>query len=174
MFYRLGVVPIAIPPLRDRLEDIELLATWFLGHYWLKYRPDVPMPVLHKSAIAALRAHPWPGNVRELQNTIEHAVVMLEPTTEIHAAQLPFDMLPVPRERDGSGVDIGGENEPGYHEARDRLLETFDREFLRRAITKAGGNVSKAARRAGIDRTSFYRLMGRHGLKPDVADRRLA
>jgi len=174
VFYRLGVVPIAIPPLRDRLEDIELLATWFLGHYWLKYRPDVPMPVLHKSAIAALRAHPWPGNVRELQNTIEHAVVMLEPTTEIHAAQLPFDMLPVPRERDGSGVDIGGGNEPGYHEARDRLLETFDREFLRRAITKAGGNVSKAARRAGIDRTSFYRLMGRHGLKPDVADRRLA
>src|SRR5207247_4314383 len=91
LYYRLSVVPIQVPSLRDRVEDIELLANSFLGHYWRKYRGiDLAVPRLGKGAIAALKSHPWPGNVRELQNVIEHAVVLLEPAAEISAADITF------------------------------------------------------------------------------------
>jgi DNA-binding NtrC family response regulator len=169
LYYRLGVVPIQVPSLRDRIEDIELLANSFLGHYWRKYRGvDVPVPRLGKAAVAALRDHPWPGNVRELQNVIEHAVVLLEPAAEIHAEDLPFLTIPAPHEDRGLGLEMGAAD-ASYYDARDRLLAKFDRQFLTRVIAHAGGNLSKAARRAGIDRTTFYRLMERHGLQRDVS-----
>jgi len=167
LYYRLGVVPIHVPSLRDRVEDIELLANSFLGHYWRKYRgTELPVPRLGKGAIAALRAHPWPGNVRELQNIIEHAVVLLEPAGEMRAEDLPFLSIPTPPEERSMGVEAAGED-ASYYDARDRLLAKFDRQFLTKVIAHAGGNLSKAARRAGIDRTTFYRLMERHGLQRD-------
>jgi len=179
LYYRLSVVPIQVPSLRDRVEDIELLANSFLGHYWRKYRGiDLAVPRLGKGAIAALKSHPWPGNVRELQNVIEHAVVLLEPAAEISAADIPFLNIPAPASDRRLGLEhpagTGGARGAGgagaddsYYDARDRLLEKFDRQFLTRAIAYAGGNLSKAARRAGIDRTTFYRLMDRHGLQRD-------
>jgi len=170
LYYRLSVVPIHVPSLRDRVADIELLATSFLVHYWRKYRGlDAPVPRLGKEALAALRAHPWPGNVRELQNVIEHAVVLLEPAAEIGAADIPFLSIPAPAsdERLGPDLTAGTSPDASYYDARDRLLAKFDRQFLTRAIAQAGGNLSKAARRAGIDRTTFYRLMDRHGLQRD-------
>src|SRR5437867_9433288 len=170
LYYRLSVVPIQVPSLRDRVEDIELLANSFLGHYWRKYRGiDLAVPRLGKGAIAALKSHPWPGNVRELQNVIEHAVVRLEPAAEISAADIPFLSIPAPAGDRRLGLEhpAGTGTDDSYYDARDRLLEQFDRQFLTRAITYAGGNLSKAARRAGIDRTTFYRLMDRHGLQRD-------
>ncbi len=172
LYYRLGVVPIHVPSLRDRVEDIELLANSFLGHYWRKYRGiDLAVPRLGNGAIAALKAHPWPGNVRELQNVIEHAVVLLEPAAEIDAADIPFLSIPAPAGDRRLGLEhpagTGGAADDSYYDARDQLLEKFDRQFLTRAIAQAGGNLSKAARRAGIDRTTFYRLMERHELQRD-------
>src|SRR5256886_12962197 len=71
---------IHVPALRERMDDIPLLAEHFLRYYWSRHREgEEPVPHLSKSAIWALRAHSWPGNVRELQNVIEHAVVLLEP-----------------------------------------------------------------------------------------------
>jgi DNA-binding NtrC family response regulator len=183
LYYRLSVVPIQVPSLRDRIEDIELLANSFLGHYWRKYRGmDLAVPRLAKDAVGALRAHPWPGNVRELQNIIEHAVVLFEPGGEIHAEDLPFLTMPAPAGERGLGLELsgggghgdgggggGGGADVSYYDARDRLLAKFDRQFLTRVIAHAGGNLSKAARRAGIDRTTFYRLMERHGLQRDVS-----
>ncbi|HEV8380695.1 MAG TPA: sigma-54 dependent transcriptional regulator [Gemmatimonadales bacterium] len=172
LYYRLSVVPIHVPSLRDRTEDVELLATSFLAHYWRKYRgPDIPLPSLGKSAIGALQAHPWPGNVRELQNVIEQAVVFLEPATEVRAEDLPFPTIPTaapePDEGMGPNPELGATSDGGYYGARDRLLAKFERQFLTRAIVRAGGNLSKAARQCGIDRTTFYRLMERHGLQRD-------
>jgi DNA-binding NtrC family response regulator len=167
LYYRLSVVPIHVPSLRDRVEDIELLANSFLGHYWRKYRGvDLPVPRLGKGAIAALKSHPWPGNVRELQNIIEHAVVLLEPAGEIRTEDLPFLNMPAPAEDQSLGIELN-QADASYYDARDRLLAKFDRQFLTRVIAHAGGNLSKAARRAGIDRTTFYRLMERHGLQRD-------
>ena len=171
LYYRLSVVPIHVPSLRDRVADIELLANSFLAHCWRKYRgADVAVPRLGKDAVGALRAHPWPGNVRELQNVIEHAVVLLEPAAEIRAEDLPFLTIPTPPGERRLDLELtAGAGDAGYYDARDRLLSTFDRQFLSRAIAQAGGNLSKAARRAGIDRTTFYRLMERHGLQRDAS-----
>jgi len=167
LYYRLRVFPIAVPPLRERSEDIELLANSFLGHYWRKHRgADLAMPKLGKTALRALRAHSWPGNVRELQNVMEHAVVLLEPGAEVRPEDLPFLAAPAGGDDEGVMPDAGSAD-ASYYDARDKLLAKFDRQFLQRVISRAGGNLSKAARLAGIDRTTFYRLMERHGLQRD-------
>src|SRR5436189_1527339 len=80
LYYRLRVVPIHVPSLRERPDDVPLLANHFLAYYWQRHRGiDAQLPTLSKAAIWALCAHSWPGNVRELQNVVEHAVVLLEP-----------------------------------------------------------------------------------------------
>ena len=163
------MVPIHVPPLRERPEDIPLLANDFLAHFWRTHRqPNQPLPKLTKGALWALAAQPWGGNVRELQNVIEHAVVLLEPGADVKPEDLPFVTLPNAAHETSLQAEINSDD-GGYYAARDRLLAKFDRTFLTRVIVRAGGNLSKAARLAGIDRTTFYRLMERHGLQRDVA-----
>jgi DNA-binding NtrC family response regulator len=106
--------------------------------------------------------------VRELQNVMEHAVVLLEPGAEVRAEDLPFLAAPAGGDDDGVMPEAGS-GDASYYDARDKLLAKFDRQFLQRVISRAGGNLSKAARLAGIDRTTFYRLMERHGLQRDDA-----
>src|SRR5437763_1554002 len=90
LYYRLRVVPIHVPALRERVDDIPLLAEHFLQYYWKRHREgEDPVAHLSKSAIWALRAHSWPGNVRELQNVIEHAVVPLVPGADARARRPP-------------------------------------------------------------------------------------
>ena len=166
LYYRLRVVPIPVPPLRERVDDIPLLAEHFLAYYWSRHR-DGPQPKLSKAAIWALRAHSWLGNVRELQNVIEHAVVLLEPGADVQPEHIPFIS------DHGTDPELGAlaeEVDPNesYYEARDRLLAKFDRRYLTRVVLRAGGNLSKAARMAKVDRTTFYRLMERHGLQRNL------
>jgi len=166
LYYRLRVVPIHVPPLRERPDDIPLLATHFLAHYWARHRDAAePLPKLTKGAMWALRAHTWPGNVRELQNVIEHAAVLLGPGADVQAEDIPF-IGDQPVDSDVA-VDAGADNE-GYYAARERLLAKFDRRYLTRVVLRAGGNLSKAARFARVDRTTFYRLMERHGLQRNL------
>ncbi len=168
LYYRLRVVPIHVPALRERVDDIPLLAEHFLTFYWNRHRTgEEPVPQLSKAAIWALRAHSWPGNVRELQNVIEHAVVLLEPGADVRPEDIPFIS------DHGSDPELGALDEStdtgeSYYEARDRLLARFDRRFLTRVVIRAGGNLSKAARLAKVDRTTFYRLMSRHGLQRNL------
>src|SRR6266480_517795 len=154
--------------LRERPEDIPLLAERFLGHYWTRHRdPTTPVPKLSKGALWALGAHAWPGNVRELQNVIEHAVVLLEPGAEVRPEDIPF--IESAATDPGKLADEEPEgDEASYYSARDRLLARFDRRYLTRVVMRAGGNLSKAARLAQVDRTTFYRLMERHGLQRDL------
>jgi len=168
LYYRLRVVPIHVPALRERVDDIPLLAEHFLTFYWNRHRAgEEPVPHLSKAAIWALRAHSWPGNVRELQNVIEHAVVLLEPGADVQPEDIPFIS------DHGSDPELGALDDTtdtgeSYYEARDRLLARFDRRFLTRVVIRAGGNLSKAARLAKVDRTTFYRLMSRHGLQRNL------
>src|SRR6185503_20254656 len=91
LYYRLRVVPIRVPPLRERPSDVPMLATYFLAHYWSRHRDHGSAPpTFSHAAIQALQGHSWPGNVRELQNVIEHAVVLLEPGCEIQPNDIPF------------------------------------------------------------------------------------
>src|SRR5690606_30821601 len=91
LFYRLNVVPLPVPPLRERSEDIPLLAEHFLRHYWKRHRdPKSPLPRFGEDAKRSLQSRWWSGNVRELQNVIEHAVVLMEPGTTILPEHIPY------------------------------------------------------------------------------------
>jgi len=164
LYYRLRVVPIHVPPLRERPGDIRLLAEHFLAHYWSRHRDTgAAVPKFGDATIRALRARPWKGNVRELQNVIEHMVVLLEPGTEITPEDIPS--LGEQLTAEGSAWTPGevSIDEP-YYSARDRLVAEFELRYLTQLVTHTGGNMSRAARTAAVDRTTLYRLMERHGL----------
>ncbi|CAN5296056.1 sigma 54-interacting transcriptional regulator [soil metagenome] len=167
LFYRLSVVPIRIPPLRERREDIPVLAQHFLTQYWHRHRDHgAPIPTFSDAAIRALQAQPWQGNVRELQNVIEHAVVLLEPGSQVEPNDIPFaDASGAPGAHPAAAQSWWDEK---YHDARDRVVADFERSYLVWLIEHAGSNMSEAARTAGVDRTTLYRLMDKHALERDT------
>lgn len=169
LFYRLCVVPLKLPPLRQRTEDIGPLAEFFLERFWKRHRrAGTPAPVLGAEAHAFLRARPWKGNVRELQNLIEHVAVVAEPGRPIHPDDIPvYDEAGDPAAGDAT-VPAGLYNE-SFHAAKEQLVAHFEREYLSRLGARAAGNMSRAARLAGIDRTTLYRLMEKHHLKREDA-----
>jgi DNA-binding NtrC family response regulator len=177
LYYRLRVVPIHVPPLRDRPEDVELLAEHFLAYYWSRHHgPTMPRPKFRDAAVRALRARPWEGNVRELQNIIEHMVVLLEPRTAIEPRHIP-ELGYQPAGAAGGGVapaassavaPAASSGEP-YYAARDRLVNEFALQYFAQLVTRVGGNMSEAARVAGVDRATLYRMMKRYGVHVDVS-----
>ncbi|HZD06395.1 MAG TPA: sigma-54 dependent transcriptional regulator, partial [Longimicrobiales bacterium] len=163
LHYRLRVVPIHIPPLRDRAEDIPVLARHFLAEFWGQHRPPgEPLPTLSERAVQSLVRWPWRGNVRELRNVIEHLVVLAEPGQEIGEHEIPFIEDEIEELGGGFSFEraIRGSD---YHTARERVLAEFEQGYLEHVVREAGGNISDAARIAGVDRTTLYRLMEKHG-----------
>ena len=164
LFYRLRVVMIQLPPLRERVEDIPLLANHFLAHYWSRYRrTQLPAPTFADETMDLLKSRSWPGNVRELQNVIEHIAVLAQPNKPVCPGDVPFyeDFVATGSVEDTFPTAL---MEQGYYAARDKLLADFERVYLTRLVNRAGGNMSKAARMASIDRSSLYRLIRRHGM----------
>ncbi|HJU69653.1 MAG TPA: sigma-54 dependent transcriptional regulator [Gemmatimonadaceae bacterium] len=165
LFYRLRVVPIQLPPLRKRVEDIPLLANHFLAYYWERHRQTGDLaPKLTEGAVDFLRSKPWRGNVRELQNVIEHVAVLAEPNQPIEPSDIPIYDEPA-GEVPADGSMPFGILDDAYHPAKDRLVAHFEKEYLSRLVSRAGGNMSKAARLASIDRTTLYRLMEKHNFQ---------
>jgi DNA-binding NtrC family response regulator len=167
LYYRLRVVPIPVPSLRERPEDIPLLADYFLSTYWVRHRrKGAPFPRLTDGALRALCGYAWRGNVRELQNVIEHVAVVVEPGSEIRPEDLHLagDAAPAATGANPASL-ISTLLEESYHAARDRVIAQFERQYLTWLVNRASGNMSKAARIAGVDRTTLYRLMERHGLQ---------
>ena len=192
LFYRLHVVPINMPPLRDRLEDLPLLAEVFLERAAARHK--VRPAKLASDAMTLLLEHDWPGNIRELANVIEGAVV-LSAGADIYASTL-LSLLAIDTPSNESlGEDIGrvssvervggvgqpivlpqeineslrlvfeqSENLPTLKEAR----EFFDKAYLQEILTRNNTNVAAAARAAGRNRTDFYELLRRYGLNPNV------
>jgi len=166
LLYRLRVVPINLPPLRKRPEDIPLLANHFLQHYWERHRGSAEaQPKLSESAIEFLRSRPWRGNVRELQNVIEQLSVLTEPGHVVLPEDVPvYDDVETEQTPGGFLPNVMNEQ---FHVAKDKLIAHFEREYLGQLIARAGSNMSKAARLANIDRTTLYRLMEKHGFRRD-------
>jgi DNA-binding NtrC family response regulator len=168
LYYRLKVFPIHLPPLRERREDIALLADHFLRVFWARHRLGSSLPRFTDEAKRALSDHPWRGNVRELQNVIEHGVVLFEPGMLIQPTDIPFALHSEQTHAAISPVEPsffqGAEEDCGFRASRDRLLAQFERRYLAWLVDRAAGNLSKAARIAGIQRTTLYRLMEKHGL----------
>ena len=170
LYYRLCVVPIRVPALRERPSDILLLAEHFLAYYWARHRGAVaPQPRFTDAAIRSLRARAWKGNVRELENVVEHMVVLLEPGSEIRPENIPA--LDAGTAGAAPAVmDSEVTTEEPYYSARDRLVASFELQYLTQLVSEARGNMSRAARAAGLDRTTLYRLIERHGLQRKPKD----
>src|SRR6476646_2032147 len=167
LLYRLRVVPIKLPPLRKRVEDISLLANHFLTHFWERHRqPGEAAPRLTEAAVDFLRSRPWRGNVRELQNVVEQLAVLAEPGQGVQPDDVPLydDAASTPVASTGLPVNIMTES---FHLAKEKLVAHFEKEYLTQLIARAGSNMSKAARLASIDRTTLYRLMEKHGFRRD-------
>jgi len=154
LYFRLNVVPIAVPPLRDRDDDIPRLAEHFLALFAREYgrRPKT----LDAGALAALRGYPWPGNVRELRNVIERLMIMV-PGDVIGAVHLGL-----PGAAAVSPPAAGEEFAMPLQEARER----FEREHIMRALAASHGNMSRTAERLGMERSNLYRKMKAYGLLP--------
>lgn len=165
LHYRLRVVPIEIPPLRERPGDVPILAIEFLKEFWEHHRgPDQPPAQFDDEALSLLSRARWPGNVRELRNVVEHAVVLAAPGSTIAAEDLKFVAEPGETEKPWATDHDFSVMHHDYHTARERVLSRFEVDYLRHLIDHAGGNISDAARTAGVDRTTLYRLMDKHGI----------
>ncbi|MDE3158612.1 MAG: sigma-54-dependent Fis family transcriptional regulator [Acidobacteriota bacterium] len=152
LFYRLNVIPFFVPPLRDRREDIPLLADHFLREFTTAYgrRPKE----LTAEAYRALTDHHWPGNVRELKNLIER-IVILNPQVRVDARHIP--LTPARRSSDGSQGRFGSLQE---------VREAVEREYILKKLEEANGNVTRTAELLGLERSNLYRKMKTLGIGP--------
>lgn len=162
LYYRLNVVGLHLPPLRDRREDIPLLANHFLRQFTREQ--NLPPMTLLPDAVEALRRYPWPGNVRELQNSMEHAAT-LATGTQLGAADLPADIR-----GEESTIPAGG-GPASLFEEKDRLVAGFEREYLVTLLAENRFNISQAAKAAGCHRRTLYRMIQRYRIDLDTIRR---
>jgi DNA-binding NtrC family response regulator len=166
LFYRLHVFPVTLPPLRDRREDIPLLAQHLLEKHANALRREIGG--FEPDALRALSGYPWPGNVRELENAIERAVAVAtgeriqlrDVPPEVRGAQegaIPPDVLAT----------------LPYREAVDLARERVSRDYITTLLRELEGNVTKAAERAGMERETLHRLMRRYGIRAEDFRKRL-
>jgi transcriptional regulator with PAS, ATPase and Fis domain len=169
LHYRLRVVPINIPSLRERREDIPVLAESFLEEFWKNHRDDSePLPRISESAMSTLQRWRWSGNVRELRNVVEHLVVLATPGSEVLPEEIPFIHEDAGGVSPASGLALERSVlDSDYHTARELVLAQFEKDYLEHIVREANGNISDAARMAGVDRTTLYRMMERHGTSRD-------
>jgi DNA-binding NtrC family response regulator len=172
LYYRLAVVRVHLPPLRERPGDIEPLARHFLVRAAAEcLGPGAQAPALSEEALAALAAHDWPGNVRELENAIARAVIICS-----GERILPFHLGLETSGWSASGANGSGDAGPAggetdYADAKRRVLEAFQREFVQRALERSGGNVSRAAEACGLTRVALQKILRQLGIDRTQFDR---
>ena len=150
LFYRLYVIPIDLPPLRERREDIPLLCDHFLDR--LAQEMGRPRPTLQEAALTLLTQYDWPGNVRELENVLERAFVLCDRET-IGIADLPFAE---------KGAEPAAWLPPGVVPLRE-AVELLEKELIRRALEEARGVKQEAARRLGLKPSVLYYKLEKYG-----------
>ena len=174
LFYRINVLHLTLPPLRERTEDIPALAAFLLDRHGAR-RDRRPQPSVSEGvaggrglqgftpeALSALVQYRWPGNVRELENAVERAVAVTDgPRIELEA--LPDEVAAVLRPR----LTRGTETMLTYREVVDLARDRASREYLIALMRELGGNVTEAARRAGMERESLHRLLKRYGVRSE-------
>ncbi len=148
LYYRLNVIPVTLPPLRDRREDIALIARHFVAKSCKSN--NLPLKTLTQEAVRALMGYTWPGNIRQLENAIEHAVAMSGPEREIAPSTLPADVL----ESSGSLLmpTVAIPDEGLNFQS---VVSQLERELITRCLEKTGGNKRQAARLLQLSRTTL-------------------
>ena len=152
LYYRLNVIEIPMPALRDRRDDVALLANHFLDRFARSGDRDL---VFSEDAMARLIRHDWPGNVRELENAVERAVALAD-TDTIEVVDLPAAL----REDGPASISGGSYAHLSLQEAR----EGFEQAYISEALTKTGGNITHAAKMAGIAWQNFHQKLKKYGI----------
>lgn len=159
LYYRLNVIPVALPPLRSREGDILLLANEFVTRFVQRMQTETgTIPAIDPSAADLLMRYAWPGNVRELQNVMERAAVLVDGHT-VMSTHLP-DRLQSLVEKDSVPSESGS-----FKQAKQQAVEAFERNFLLDLLKRNEGHMSRAAREAGVDRKTIERMVKKHGLR---------
>jgi two-component system response regulator GlrR len=156
LFFRLNVLPLHLPPLRERRQDIPKLALFFLraaARQW--HRPE---PSMTPGALQKLLAHEWPGNVRELKNVIERAV-LLSASGPLRADDIDLDGK--------ACADVADRAADSFRAAKARVVENFERSYIEHLLNAHGGNVTHAAKAAGKNRRAFFELMRKYKIASD-------
>ena len=169
LFFRINVIRIDVPPLRDRREDVALLTYHFIQQFNESERRSVRR--VPQSVLARLEAHDWPGNVRELRNIL-HRAVLLSTGEDLDLSSVGPG-LPHPNAaasfvdttEHGSEVELGGVFDLAYTAAKAEVLSAFTVRYLKHHLAQAGGNITRAAEATGMARPNFKRLMRRYGVE---------
>ncbi|MBX3246763.1 MAG: sigma 54-dependent Fis family transcriptional regulator [Myxococcales bacterium] len=168
LYFRLAVVPIELPPLRERLDDLPMLVDNLLTTLSAEQPSDPPL-VISRGAIDALGGHDWPGNVRELRNVLARAAYLARAAgdPEIRLGHVPM------------GSALGGSDEPmgsvfelslSYRETKARFEEAFEKRYVAWLLEQHAGNISAAARAVEMDRKYLHKLAKKHGVHPSRRD----
>ena len=168
LFYRINVVTIHVPPLRERGDDVRLLAEAFLRAYGAEM--GKPVVGFTPEALDVLLCHPWPGNVRQLQNVVRRGIAMCR-GERVGVSELPESLLrgadalaPLPSA--GAETRLDGEEESGsFFQIRARRMAAFERQYLSSLLESHRGDVVAAAKEAGVPRGTYYRLLKNHHIK---------
>jgi two-component system response regulator AtoC len=155
LYYRLAVVRIAVPPLRERPADVALLVQHFVEAY-----AKAPGLSLRPGDVERLARFPWPGNVRQLRNVIEHACAIS------HGPELSLEEFLASAFAAPPGIGAIALDKP-FKEAKARVVEEFERVYLKALLEKHGGNLSAASRSADLDRKHLRELLRKHGLREE-------
>ncbi len=167
LYYRLNVVPIYLPPLRERTGDIPRLAISFLERFCKKM--EVTIHGFTPEAMFLMENYPWPGNVRELRNIVERIAILCD-SPQVEPRHLPSEIRQAPTRPMATLLPKNWEEFKRLkQQVRDAAVQDLERRFLIEALQRSGGNVSKAAEEVGIQRTNFHALMRKYALTPDAS-----
>jgi DNA-binding NtrC family response regulator len=155
LYFRLDILSLTLPPLRDRVDDIEILARYFIDCYRRRYGLQ-PM-VLDPRSLSIMQAYRWPGNVRELENLIHRTVLLADGNRLSPSPGCPWPTGAVAQPQAVAGF-------PRFADAKARAIERFERDYLTRLLDETGGNVTEAARRAHKERRALGKLLKKHAI----------
>ena len=157
LYYRLAVVPIQMPPLRERMEDVPLLVRHFIQKYTGAAQKDAV--TVSAEAMQAIMLYSWPGNVRELENIVQHAVAFLSGGKSITVEMLPQALSGAPaRSASCAAADRS------FREAKAQVVDSFEKAYIADLLKKTSGNITRASELAGMDRKNLQDLIKKHGL----------
>ena len=159
LYYRLNVIEIDLPPLRERVEDIPVLAQHFLQKHAKRLGKNVT--TIEPAALDRLRHHNWPGNVRELEHAIERGVILAKGESIGPEAVPTIPGMP----RAGTGSVVGAALDKPFPQAKQDAMAAFERSYVESVLGRAGGSIAEGARIAGLDPSNFRRLMRRAGVE---------
>ena len=157
LYYRLNVLPIELPPLRERREDIPLMVEAFMNEYREEYNAEMGISA---DAMLKIQAYHWPGNVRELRNMITRLCIMAT-NNQIEIEDLPLNINQFNR----TNLNFEWLSNLKFKDAKEKWLEGFEIKYIEHVLERHNGNISEAARKCGVNRKTFQRIMTKHDLR---------